>query len=52
MDEQQKKMFEEHIGAHLRMIKHHRQQILDIKRKMHPEPKNHLFDLEIKNERK
>ncbi len=52
MDEQQKKMFEECIEAHRRMIKFHRQQILDIKRKMHVEPKIKPFDLDIKNESK
>ena len=45
-----KKMFEEFIESHRRMIKYHRKQILDIKRKMHTEPTIQYFDLEIKNE--
>ena len=52
MEEKKKKMFEEHIDAHLRMIKFHRQQILDLRRKIKCFEKKEMIPigLEIKNE--
>jgi len=52
VDKQQKKMFEECIEAHMRMIKFHRQQILDLRRKMNCFEKKEMIPigLEIKND--
>ena len=42
------RLIEESIEAYQRMIKYHRKQILDLRRKLLDEPETKPFDLEIK----
>ena len=48
--EDEKKLIKECIESYQRMIKYHRKQILELKRKLLDEPKSKPFNLEIKNE--